>query len=552
MNLFQRLLRWFLGDRGPTASDRPALPPSTTDQPLPATPVSGPVTAPTVPASPPTPTLTPEPTPKPLPLKTLGLDAGDFLPITRDEIQVAARGRNLFTNVWFGRRDRIPPADDPRTKLIDRGLVTQGLLTPEQLAEIHNIGAEMERVRPSVEGIEHQARMQGESAVQALRAEKARVKAQKKAEAAERRRLHDEAVAHRRATDITYLGDGVSTWLHDRKSDAAQLAATDLPLLSTPAELADALGLTIPRLRWLAFHNEVATRVHYIRFEVPKRSGGVRVLHAPHQTLADAQRWVFENVLRKLEVEEPAHGFVTSRSIATNAAPHAGKALVVNLDLKDFFPSITFPRVRSVFRRTGYSPAVATILALLCTECPRRQVSYDGRSYHVATNPRGLPQGACTSPALSNLVCRRLDRRLAGLTRHLGLTYTRYADDLTFSGDASFEDRIGYLIVSVRHIASDEGFAIQDAKTRVLGRNAAQVVTGLVVNDRPKASRSEIRRLRAILHRARFEGLEAQNRDGRPDFPAYLRGKIAFVAMTQPELGARMLAEFEVLRHRPW
>ena len=92
--------------------------------------------------------------------------------------------------------------------------------------------------------------------------------------------------------------------------------------------------------------------------------------------------------------------------------------------------------MRSVFQRAGYSPAVATILALLCTECPRRVVEYDGVTYHVATGPRGLPQGACTSPSLSNQVARRLDRRSRGLADKLGITYTRYADDLTFSGDA--------------------------------------------------------------------------------------------------------------------
>src|SRR5262249_29867281 len=157
------------------------------------------------------------------------------------------------------------------------------------------------------------------------------------------------------------------------------------------------------------------------------------------RTLASAQKWILRNIVEKLPVDEPAHGFVPGRSILTNAQPHAGKAFVVNLDLRDFFPSIAFPRVRSVFQRAGYSPAVATILALLCTECPRKVVTYDGATYHVATSPRGLPQGACTSPSLSNLVARRLDRRLSGLARRMGLTYTRYADDLTFSGDAALE-----------------------------------------------------------------------------------------------------------------
>ena len=266
-------------------------------------------------------------------------------------------------------------------------------------------------------------------------------------------------------------------------------------MLSSPAELAEALGLTVPRLRWLAFHTEVASRTHYVQFAVPKRSGGTRTLSVPHRTLSEAQRWVFDRIVGKLGVEPPAHGFVTGRGILTNAAPHAGKAVVVNMDLEGFFPSIGFARVRSVFQRLGYSPAVATILALLCTECPRRRVEYDGVPYHVATGPRGLPQGACTSPALSNQVARRLDRRLLGLATRLGLTYTRYADDLTFSGDDPLRGAIGYLMARVRHIAQDEGFTVNQAKSRVLRRNAAQMVTGLVVNDRPGVPREEIRRL---------------------------------------------------------
>jgi retron-type reverse transcriptase len=477
----------------------------------------------------------------------IAVEADAYLPITREEIKEAARGRSLFTNLWFGRRDRIPPADDLRTKLIDRGMVTQGLLTPEQLREIHEVADEMERVRPTIEGVEHRAQKHGDAAIQALREEKARIKAEKKAEAAEKKRQQAAGVAHRRATDIVFLGRGVSGRLHDRSADLDKLSSAGLPVLSTPSELADALGLSVPKLRWLAFHNEVAERTHYVRFEIPKKSGGVRVLHAPHRTLAQAQRWIFESILTRVGTEETAHGFVRGRSIVTNAEPHAGKAVVVNLDLKDFFPSIGFPRVRSVFHRLGYSPAVATILALLCTECPRVVARYEGRPYHVATGPRALPQGACTSPTLSNLVSRRFDRRLVGLSRALGIAYTRYADDLTFSGDETLESRVGYLMACVRHIAEDEGFSVNASKTRVLGRNAAQLVTGLVVNERPKARREEIRRVRAILHRARREGLERQNREGRPDILPWLRGKIAFIDMTQPELAAKMRAELDAI-----
>ena len=267
--------------------------------------------------------------------------------------------------------------------------------------------------------------------------------------------------------------------MNHRTSDEERLSTFGLPFLQTPAELAAALGLSVTKLRWLCFHTEAATRVHYVQFEVPKKSGGTRTLSAPHQTLAAAQQWVMEHILMKLPVEPPAHGFVPGRSTLTNAKPHAGKDIVVNVDLKSFFPSVGFARVRHLFSRAGYSGAVATLLALLCTECPRRKVMYEGTTYFVATGPRGLPQGACTSPAASNQVARRLDRRLGGLARKMGLEYTRYADDLTFSAGPGFGGRVGYLLARVRHVASDEGFSLNPKKTRVQRPNARQAGNGV-------------------------------------------------------------------------
>jgi retron-type reverse transcriptase len=476
------------------------------------------------------------------------LNAGDFEPIGREELYQAAKKVDLWGNPWFGRRDRIPPADDQRTNLIDRALVANGLLTPEQLVEMHQVGDEMERLRPMMEAMQQRAQKAGEAAVKAERQRRARLKQQKKREAAERKRKHAEAVARRKATDIVFLGRGVSARLGDRTSDKAKLKAAGLPILSTPADLAKALDISIPQLRWLAFRTDVASRVHYVHFNVPKKSGGTRTLSAPHRKLAAAQEWVLANIISRLTVEPPAHGFISGRSILTNARPHVNQALVVNMDLEGFFPNITFPRVRSVFQRLGYSPAVATILALLCTECPRRQVQYQGKPYFVATGPRRLPQGACTSPGLSNQVARRLDKRLGGLAAKMGLTYTRYADDLTFSGPDELNARVGYLMARVRHLAQEEGFAVNEKKSRFLRRNTAQRVTGLVVNDRPGVGRKEVRRLRAILHRARTEGLDRQNREGRPNFRAWLEGKIAYVNMVRPEVGARLRKDLEALK----
>jgi RNA-directed DNA polymerase len=546
MTLFQRMLAWLFGPRvlhpirgRPTTGLPPSIRPSGIE------PVSETQPPPSMPEF--------EAEPVPAAKKgrrPLGLDAADYLPITREEIKDAAKGRNLMSNPWFGRRDLIPPADDLRTQLIDRAMVTQGLITPEQLAETHAVGDEMDRIRPNAAVIEHRVAMTGEAAVQAQKEERARIKAQKKAEAAERKQKRAEAIAWRKANDIVFLGKGVSGRLGERIGRDEDLLRAGLPVVSTPAELARALDLPVSRLRWLAFHAEVATRTHYIQFTIPKKSGGQRTLSTPHRSLAMAQRWIFERIVARLPAEAAAHGFLPGRSILTNARPHSGHTLVVNMDLEGFFPSIGFPRVRKVFERVGYSPSVSTILALLCTECPRKTVILDGTTYHVATGPRGLPQGACTSPGLSNQVARRLDRRLTGLATKLGLTYTRYADDLTFSGDEALEKRVGYLMARVRHVAQDEGFTVNESKTRVLRRSTAQMVTGLVVNDRPGVRRDEVRRLRAILHGARTTGLDGQNRENLPDFRAWLRGKIAFVRMARPEVGDRLLAELEALENR--
>src|SRR5262249_23735263 len=153
--------------------------------------------------------------------------------------------------------------------------------------------------------------------------------------------------------------------------------------LASPADVAAALALTVPRLRWLAFHSEAATRTHYLSFTVPKRSGGVRMLSAPHRDLAAAHVWILDQILRKVPVHGAAHGFVTGRSTVTNAAPHVGRRLVINADLSDFFPAITFSRVRGIFEQLGYAPAAATILALLCTESPRRLVEFAGQRFYV-------------------------------------------------------------------------------------------------------------------------------------------------------------------------
>lgn len=543
MSLFEWLIDFVFGksERRPVRPARPVVPkpavnvPKVPIQVAASTPAAS---APGIPTKPATPKKAVK----------LNLEAVQFTPIARSEIKsrMSGLGRALWTNPWFGRRDLIPPATDERTNVIDRAMVSQGLLSPEELVEIHAIGDEMEKIRPDLAHAAHQADL----AVKAAESDREALKARKKQEAAERKKKRAEEILRRRETDIFFLGRGVSGGLSDRRANVERLEKGHLPILAHPQDVAQALGVTIKRLRWLAFHAESAGVSHYVRFIVPKRSGGKRELAAPHEDLARCQSWILENILSKVPLHEAAHGFAPKHSTLTNAKPHVGRQVVVNCDLKDFFPSIGFARVRGLFHSLGYSPAAATILALLCTEAPRRRVQFEGVTYHVATGSRALPQGACTSPAISNLVARHLDGRLSKIAQKLGWNYTRYADDLTFSASGEAAQKTGYLLARIRHIAEDEGFSVNEEKTRVQRPNVAQSVTGIVVNARPGVPRKLVRRIRAILHRAKKEGLAAQNREGREHFNAWLAGNIAYIAMVNPKQGQALKASLQALAER--
>jgi RNA-directed DNA polymerase len=374
-----------------------------------------------------------------------------------------------------------------------------------------------------------------------------RAEAKQKRVADHRRRR--EAFALLRRNNIVHLGRGVSAGLQDQRAPSADLASRGLPALRNGADLAMMLGIPLARLRWLTFHRLGATTVHYHRFEIPKKTGGTRAISAPKPHLAAAQRWVLKNLLERLTFSPQAHGFVRYRSTVTNAQPHVGKAVVFNLDLKDFFPSITFRRVKGFFGKLGYNEHVATVLALLCTEPPRAAATLDGRRLWIALGARVLPQGACTSPAITNLLCATLDKRLAGLARRHGFTFTRYADDLTFSGDDA--KAVGGLLRSVRSIVGDEGLTENPAKTKVMRKGVRQEVTGVVVNTRVSIPREERRRLRAVLHNAAREGLDAQNRAQHPAFEAHLRGKVAYVSMVNPAQGAKLQQQLDAALARP-
>ena len=211
------------------------------------------------------------------------------------------------------------------------------------------------------------------------------------------------------------------------------------------------------------------------------------------------QRNLLREILEKIPVHPAAHGFVPGRSTVTNAAVHAGAELVLKFDLSDFFPTIHFVRVAGLFGSFGYrldgncrfsssdkSNRVASTLARLCT------FNDDPHQYGGGYVPQGDP----TSPAISNLICRRLDARLEGLAKGLEGAYTRYADDLTFSFKAS-DLNIGRFRWWVDQICHQEGFLVNQKKFRVIRQSQRQVVTGIVVNDSLRVPRRQRRRFRA-------------------------------------------------------
>lgn len=403
---------------------------------------------------------------------------------------------------------------------------------PAHVAERDQLEAEVAELRKAASKVDDPEKALAEERKRRWEESKKR-RAEKKAKRLEEEKQRREAYAAFRKEHLVHAGAGVSAGLQHTTSDVESLTRCGLPILHTSNDLAQQMGITLSSLRWLTYHRRGATLVHYHRYGITKKTGGVRYISAPKPALRRAQAWVLENILGRLGVEASAHGFLPKRSIVTNAAPHVNRGVVINLDLKEFFPSITFRRVKGLFEGVGYSEHVATVLGLLCTEPPRLAAELDGKVYHVALGQRVLPQGACTSPAITNVLCRKLDRRLSGLAKKHGFSYTRYADDLTFSGDQPAV--VGRLVRSVRSIVNAEGFTEHPRKTRIMRRGRRQEVTGLTVNVRPSVSRKEVRVLRAILHNAARHGLASQNRTNHPHFAEALRGRVAYVCMVDPE-----------------
>ena len=391
-----------------------------------------------------------------------------------------------------------------------------------------------------------------ESRIKEIRAERILLSKQRreerKIEKERNRAIRREAWELQKRTQAPFLGVGVSNRLTFEGGDLTSLNKLGLPELNSLANIADAIGLNTEDLVWLCYERATSEFDHYTRFEIPKRSGGKRLISSPKPKMRQAQSWINLNILNQLKPSIYCYAFRPNTSIVDNAKQHMNKKVVIKLDIKDFFPSITFNRVRGYFEFLGYNPGVSTVLALLCTDAPRVRVTIKGRSQIVAVGARSLPQGACTSPAIANLIASRLDARLAGLIKTFNgdWSYTRYADDLTFS-TSNPEPEIGKLIAAVNHISNDEKFVIKSEKTRIMRAPRRQSVTGLLVGDQVRIPKATIKNMRALFYNIESKGQEVVSEEIKKNALNVAHGYWAYLYMVNPKQADKYLKKHKWL-----
>lgn len=278
----------------------------------------------------------------------------------------------------------------------------------------------------------------------------------------------------------------------------------DIPVIIGINHLASMMQLDAETLKRMI----ASSHSFYHSFSIPKRKGGTRQIDAPYPSMIRAQRWIYHEILSKITISPSATGFIPHHSIKDNASAHLSQKCLLLLDVKDFFPSIKWHKVYAVFAHLGYPKNIAQYLASLCC--------LNGHA----------PQGAVTSPALSNVIAHRLDARITGLAKKYQVNYTRYADDMTFSGE-----RISKRFQSfIKKIVEEDGFKINRDKTRFIKGKHQKIVTGISISEDkltvPKSKRREVRQ--QVYYINKYGLAEHQKKIGEAD-PIYLERLIGYL-----------------------
>ncbi len=403
-----------------------------------------------------------------------------------------------------------------------------------KFTQLNKVSSEIRKLSEELKGIEDITPIIKEirkNRIERVRAARAIRKVEKKQLKDER----DERIKQKNKNTPSYLGDDISKGLIYEGIDVEKLKTNHLPIIHNLSDLSEKTKLTREQLSWLSYHRKAALTDHYTRFQIPKRKGGMRSISSPKKTMRIAQDWVLTEILSKIPAHPKAMAFQEGKSTLDNAKIHLSAGIVIRIDLKDFFPSLKFNRIKGLFHSFGYSEGVSVILALLCTDSMRIGARLGDKEFFVALGERYLPQGACTSPAISNLVCRGLDNRLEKLAEKSGFIYSRYADDLVFSHpDKNIE--LKNLLGLVKKIIKEENFEINTEKTSMMRPHQRQSVTGVVINTGiPKISRSDIKRFRAFLHQFTLVGeVEMDKKMGKSSVQ-YAKGYLAYISMINAE-----------------
>jgi RNA-directed DNA polymerase len=337
-------------------------------------------------------------------------------------------------------------------------------------------------------------------------------------------------------------------FIADIETYAKHLSGRQLPVIYSLPHLAISMGMDISMMVRIA---ESERREYYKRFKLQKRSGGFRTIQSPDNPLRYIQRWILANILNKIPSHEACLGFDPKTSILRNAAVHIDQKAILKIDLLRFFDSINERRIYGIFKSLGFHPNLSVSLAKLCTIVHGNSFYSEFREHElelrdrIASESTGiLPQGGPTSPKLANLIARRLDSRLQDLCDKNGLKYSRYADDLTLSGDKGILEKIKK---TVYKIIRDEGFFPNLSKTRLLLRGQKFMVTGLdVSHEKPRVCRKKKKEIEHHLYHCQ-KGVQRHIQKAnitQRNFKDWLLGSICFVYGIEPNVGEHYLSEF--------
>lgn len=304
-----------------------------------------------------------------------------------------------------------------------------------------------------------------------------------------------------------YLDKGISIDVINKYLPYVEnLTKKNIPIIFEMNHLSKLLGIQFSELKKMIF----GTCSFYRSFKIPKRSGGKRDIYSPYPSLKSCQEWIYMNILLKSKVHKNCHGFTPQKSIITNAKPHLQSKCLLKMDLKNFFPSIPINWVIKYFSELGYSKDISFYLSKLCC--------YEDK----------LAQGAVTSPFLSNILLYALDKKLLHFSRENNLNYTRYADDLTFSGKS-----ISYKVIDyITKLVKEYGLIINEDKTRLHLNKGQRIVTGISVSGEKLAvPRSFKRKLKLELHYINKFGYlshVSKLKINTPNYLDVLQGKLNF------------------------